>query len=45
MSKAENALAILKKNLGTQDMIDLIALLEDEVERQSQEFMKESLQE
>lgn len=40
MSKAENAMAILRKNLGYQDMIDLIALLSAELEKQSQEFMK-----
>lgn len=41
MSKADNAMAILKKNLAFQDMLDLIVLLSAELERQSQDFMKE----
>ena len=44
MSKAENALNILRKNLGYQDMLDLIELLENEVEQMSQDFMKEDLE-
>ncbi len=44
MSKAENAMKILRKNLGYQDMLDLIELLEAEVEQMSQDFMKEDLE-
>jgi hypothetical protein len=44
MSKAENAIRILRKNLGYQDMLDLIELLESEVEQMSQDFMKEDLE-
>lgn len=40
MSKAENALTILKKNLGFQDFIELVALISGYLEEQSQEFMK-----
>jgi hypothetical protein len=41
--KANNAMAILRKNLGYQDMLDLIELLQSEVEKISQDFMKEDL--
>jgi hypothetical protein len=39
-SKAENAMAILKKNLGYQDMLDLIELLQAYLEEESQMFIK-----
>jgi hypothetical protein len=38
--QAENALAILKKNLGYQDMLDLIELLQAHLEEESQMFIK-----
>ncbi len=40
MSKAENAMAILKKNLGFQDFIELVELISSYLEEESQEFMK-----
>ncbi|HUC95601.1 MAG TPA: hypothetical protein VMR76_01410 [Candidatus Saccharimonadia bacterium] len=40
MSKAQNALNILKKNLGYQDMLDLIELISAYLEEDSQKFIK-----
>jgi hypothetical protein len=40
MSKAQNALVILKKNLGFQDFIELCELISNHLEIESQEFMK-----
>lgn len=42
--KADNAFEVLKGTLEVLDMVDLIELLEVEVERQSQELMKETLE-
>jgi hypothetical protein len=41
MSKATNAMKILKKNLSYQDFLDLVVLISAHLEAESQEFMKE----
>jgi len=44
MSKANNALSVLKKNLDIFDMIDLIALLSEYVEVQTRKRMEDALE-
>jgi hypothetical protein len=44
MTKASNAFGVLKKNLAYPDLIELIGLISGYLEEESQEYMKQTMQ-